>query len=364
MTPAVTVAPGIYWDMPASVYHSARALSNGGLSTLEISPYQYWYTTINPDRPEPPNTPEMRLGSALHAAVLEEQTFLDRYAVGVSNADFADCIDTIPQIKQWLVENGGSVKGPNKPDLITEAYRVAKSKGATVRILDKEKEIHLAGLLSRGITPDRILDKVEWERVNKMARALLQEDNLKPILGRGKKEVSIFVIDPETGVLMKCRIDWLQEDPCSECGGDGTACFLCRGIGTSGGTVLDLKSMSLQGRSVDAEVIRALRFRGYIRQAWFYRYILKLAGRGDFRWVNAFVQSDAPYEVRLRQLGPVGVHSERYWGAIGTQTMELIRTYAEYCEDYGDVAWLNHQKIVPLRDSEVPGLAFHDYEGK
>lgn len=357
------MTPGIYWDMPSAAYHASAGLSNSGMKSLACSPLQHWFENIRPNREPREETPYMRLGTALHAAVLEPDTFLDRYACKVTKEDFTECLDTVAELKQWLVEHGGSTKGPNKPDYIKEALRIGG-----VKILDEEMRRHAAGCLARGVPIAGMLDKVEWEKVYGMAQALRREEALQPLLARGRKEVSIFVIDPETKALLKCRIDWLQQDACGACDGSGwvihfgsevqTKCTLCRGTKLSGGTAIDLKSFSDRGASIDDTVIRAIRYEGYIRQAWFYRYILKIAGLGDFEWVNAFVQSEAPYETRLRSMGPNLTKNAKYWEQTGLQCLSLIKKYADCQRVFGTEPWAYYQNIVPVLDSELPGLAF------
>lgn len=368
MTPAqppVTIAPGIYFDLAAAEYHAAPGLSNSVMKTLVVSPLQCWFGAVRPNREPRVETSAMRLGTALHAAVLEPDTFLDRYACRVTKEDFEGCLDTAADLKQWLVDHGGSTKGPNKPDLIKEVLRIDR----TAKILDEEMRRHAGANAGRVV-----LDKVEWERVYGMAKALRQEEELQPLLATGRKEVSIFVIDPETGVLLKCRIDWLQQRTCGECDGSGEVigaygesmiqCPLCSGTRHSGGTVVDLKSFSDRGASIDDTVIKAIRYEGYIRQAWFYRYILKITGLGDFDWVNAFVQSEAPYETRLRSMGPNLTRTAKYWEQTGLQCLNLIKMYGDLQREFGTKMWAYHQAITPVRDSELPGLAFRDAEGE
>lgn len=352
---AGNIEEGVYYGMLASHYHIVPALSNSGMGDLDVSPYRYWYLTINPDKPQHTVTPAFRLGTAMHAAVLEPDTFLDRYNCRVTKEDFPGCIETVDDIKQWLVQNGGATKWKVKAEYIAEAVRISKSTGVPVHILDLEISRHAAANTGRVL-----LDKTEWEQVNGMAKSLLAEDALKPILARGHKEVSIFVRDPELKILLKVRIDWLHPYDCKECQGSG--CSACHGSGISGGIVVDPKSYSAREYTIDQAVIKALRYHGLIRQGWFYVYVLKTIGLGEWRWINAFVETDAPYEVRLRAMGYNLTRTARYWESTGMRVLELMKIYAFCKQEFGDRPWCYQQQIRPVTDSELPGIAYRTQE--
>lgn len=329
------MTPGIYWNLPAAIYHDAPGLSNSGMKSLDISPYRYWQDSVRPDREPRTETPAMKLGTALHTAVLEEATFNDRYGTFASKEDFPGCLDTVGELKVWLAEHHQKVpSGFNKPDIIAMVQRV----DPTVKILEVEMRRH--GGANHGKV---LLDKGDMDRVRAMTQALKSEKRLARILARGKSEVSVFVKDPETGILLKCRMDWVHQQAHAN---------------DAPNTILDLKTFSAQDMRIDEAVVKALRYRGYIRQAWFYLYVAKIAGLGDFMWVNAFVESEKPHEVRLRSMGPTLTSTARYWENTGLEVLKLIRTCADYQQEFGAERWAYEQHVVPVRDSELPGLAF------
>ena len=68
--------PGLYRDVPSEVYHSWDAVSASLLADLRrFPPAQVRWNMLHPSAP----TPAMRFGSALHAALLEPDTFDERY---------------------------------------------------------------------------------------------------------------------------------------------------------------------------------------------------------------------------------------------------------------------------------------------
>ena len=341
------MTPGIYEELSANDYHAAPGLSNSDLKTFLVSPLHFWHQSLNPalectachePRGQHPTaacryfqsraeTAALRLGSALHVAVLEPDTFLDKYATRPNAADFPGAVDTVKEIQEWLISMGISFKkSAAKPELES----LAAQHGAPI----------LSALIKQRAATDhgkKYLDKAEWTQVYGMAAALKRESALAPYLAKGVGEVSIFARDPETGVLLKCRLDWMAA---------------CR-------TILDLKSFSARGESIDRTIARAITANEYYRQPWFYLHVMKLAGLTDFKWLYAFVESDAPYETRLRSMGPNGAHGlNKYWVSTGDEVRTAIQRFAEYQLAFGVEPWAYHQTISPVRDSELAWVKY------
>lgn len=60
-----------------------------------------------------------------------------------------------------------------------------------------------------------ILQPEEWEKLQHMRRALENHDAARKLLFSkrgGQAEVSIYWRDPETGILLRCRVDWTRAD--------------------------------------------------------------------------------------------------------------------------------------------------------
>lgn len=354
MTPAF--APGVYENLSNAEYHAAPGLSNSDLGAFRVSPLHYWQAKLNPElecadcqkpRREHPvsgfgpagapclfssraETAALRMGSALHVAVLESDKFLDRYAPRPSAADYPDALTTVDEIKKWLDGNAIPYK---KSALKPELESLAGASGAPI----------LSRLLAdraRADSGKKYLDKSEWHQVCGMATALDREQALKPHTRSGVGEVSVFAVDPDTGILLKCRLDWMAATR----------------------NIVDLKSMSLRGKSVDATVADAIQF-DYRWQPVFYRHVMKLAGLDDFGWIYAFVESDAPYEVRLRSMGMSGERGlNKYWSATETGIREDIRRFADYQREFGAEPWAYHQAIEPVRDSEMGRVIYRSEE--
>jgi PDDEXK-like domain of unknown function (DUF3799) len=336
MTAPGEIQTGIL-DITNEEHHRIRALSNSGMRDLAVSPLRYWYRWINPaPQEEREETAAQSMGSALHCAVLEsEEAFEARYARALSPSDWPMCLDTIQDIRGWITDKGEKPKGTRKDEVIAHALDLMLRIGEEVPILQvEEARFRMANEGKTILNPD------EWERLAGMAQALAEEPALKPILESGKPEVSIVARDPETGVLLKARLDWMAP-----------------------GTTLDLKSFTVKrGGSIDQAIHDAIYYESYYRQAYFYDLVRRLAtgedqGRTDF--VFAFVESDQPHETRLTRLeAKRGGSLNLFWERARIEVRTMIREYAECLAKFGDDPWREKQEIRTLADEDIRQLAY------
>ncbi|MGO2188244.1 MAG: PD-(D/E)XK nuclease-like domain-containing protein [Microbacterium gubbeenense] len=146
----------IDFNMDENEYHAHKSLSASGAKLLLDSPAKYKYEVIDKNRSEKKS---FDIGSAVHAKVL-----------GV----------------------GSGIEVLEFDSFRTKAAQVA------------QKEARASGLipmLAKDMKP--IDDMAEAVLNNVTARALLQQD--------GHPEVSVFSTDPELGIEMRCRFDFLPD---------------------------------------------------------------------------------------------------------------------------------------------------------
>lgn len=320
----------------ADEYFACDGLSQSAMKDLAVSPYRFWYLHINPNRPERKETPEMRFGTALHCAVLEPSKFEQRYACEIEPEDFPGCLRTMDDLREWLKSKGLPSSGKTKRELI-DRVMAADLSVQIYDVLEQAYEQENAGRI--------LLSKDDWSRARNAAASLRSEPRLAAILEHGQAEVCMSAKDPETGVLLKARMDWITPD-----------------------VTLDLKTFTVQrGKSVDKAVTSAIFYEGYYRQAFLYSTIRALvAGNQKIsgpqtapEYVMGFVESDEPHEVRIRSLRPkCGGEVNVYWQQARIECRELIRTYAECMERFGTRPWRNPREIDPLMDEELPQMAY------
>lgn len=311
---------------PSDGYFEAAGLSNSGMRDLAVSPYRYWYLHVDPNRTPVAPTPEMQLGHAIHAAILEPLAFDQRYAceVDVPNG----CLVTIDDCRQFLKDKGRTPKGTRKAELVAQV----QDYDPAVPILEVIERRHAEANAGKVIFKTE-----EWLRIGGMARALMDEPRMQEILNEGVAEHSIFVKDPDTGVLLKGKLDFMAPT-----------------------LTLDFKSFAQKrGKSIDKSVTDAILYEQYYRQAYFYA---KLRGwPKDFsgETVMAFVESEPPHEVRLRRLLPKhGGNANLYWTRAILEVRGFIATYKECMEHFGERPWKYAQEVTLLEDAELPGMAY------
>lgn len=315
-------------DISAEEYFAIPALSNSGMKDLAVSPLRYWHLNINPERPVREETAAQRLGTAMHCAVLEgDRAFTDRYACALDTTDWPVYLDSISDIREWITSKGEKAKGTRKDALVAQALDLMDTIGEHVPILQEENRRFMAANVGRVIlSPDG------WRRVCGMARSLVRESVLEPILANGKPEVVMVATDAETGVRLKAKLDWVAPS-----------------------VTLDLKSFSqMRGKSIDESVCDAIWYEGYHRQAFFYDLVRRLATGDKPGFIEAFVESEEPHETRVKAFSSATL----YWQMAQVNVRALIRLYADCWAKYGDRPWRDSQNVEQLADEDIKQIAY------
>lgn len=165
--------------MSNDAYHSAAGVSKSKTDAIAPecgnSPRHYWAKYVDPNRPPFEPTASMILGTAIHAAVLEPDSFAAGYIVAPEDA-------------------------PRRP---TERQINAKSPSAdTITAIGfwQQFAAEAAGRI--------IFEAEDWQNVIGARDAVLTHPDVKGLFTHGVAEESYFAIDPETGALVKCRPDY------------------------------------------------------------------------------------------------------------------------------------------------------------
>lgn len=144
--------PAIVTDMPIEDYHKHDSISNSGLSLVSRSPAHYAFA-------EPwKSTRAQEIGTAFHTALFEPERFKKEYIITEGNDK-----------RLVAYKDAAKVYGGDKT--------LTANEGASVRVM------------------------LEAIMANESARDAFEAEGLA--------EVSLFAKDPETGVTMRCRFDWL-----------------------------------------------------------------------------------------------------------------------------------------------------------
>lgn len=157
----------VYGRSIEEYYHgefAAAYVSKSGLDTFAKSPAIYYARHLDPDRPPRPEpTPAMVLGTMTHCAVLEPDTFADRYAIA-------------PKFDRRTTAG--------KAD--DAAFRAALKYG------------------------QEIAEKIMVDQAHAMAASVRRIAPVAQLLASGDAEVSAYFTEPASGVQCRIRPDWVS----------------------------------------------------------------------------------------------------------------------------------------------------------
>ncbi|GEB16706.1 PDDEXK-like protein of unknown function [Pimelobacter simplex] len=269
--------PGFYPDIPEADYHADQtSLSHSGAKTLLKAPALFRHEQDNPA----PFKKAWDYGTAAHAKVL---------GVGAE-------IRTIPPSS--LAKNGA-----------------ASTAEAKAFIEQARKE---------GAVP---LKAAEVQQIDDMADQLAGHHLAMELLADGQPEVSAYAPDPETGILRRCRFDWL------------------------GPTVLtDYKSAT---SSEPAAFAKAAKDFGYYQQHPWYLDLARDLGHPAEAFAFIVQMKTAPYLVTVIELKEPAVRLGR------ERNQQALQIYRD-CTEAG--AWPGYVPDTEFARIDLPTYAYYDHE--
>lgn len=354
-------APGVYAGMSESEYHSAQALSASGMKSLAISPLHFYHRHIARSSNE--DTAAMRLGRLVHCRLLEAHRFSGVYAPAFTPGEEA-VLDTMDDMRKWLADRGLSCSARRKSELIERIVMIDPG----VKILELQEKKHQEAHAGKELLSRGDLDMVEG-----IAAAVAADPAATSLLQGGVAELSFFIREPATGVMLKARMDLVRPD-----------------------TIVDIKTFSNSlGKPIDQAVATAIYYQHYNRQAVFYRMIRRLAQQqytrseiglhgenvelwrscflGDeehlpsimnspvlFPFTFLFIESAPPFSLRIIRLRPIGLGGVEnlYWSDATRQISEAIELYADCLRTFGESPWRSLQEPHTLEDTDLPGMIY------
>jgi len=306
------LAEGIYFNLPADQYHADPAIGCSNIKDLLVSPLKYWTNSpLNPKRKNK-ETKAKTIGTALHCYLMEREKFNQEYLV-------------LPYL---YVDSDFYRNESAKPDF-DKNFSMRKTKDA--------KTFEYIG-------PKTVLKQEEFAEI-KDAVEYFESLPTGALFQDGYAEVSIFWRDEETGLMCKCRPDYLTPN-----------------------YIADYKSIS----SIDQIKPSICSYDYYLQQTWYLeglnqikKYFAKNPTKGfGFRddWWNqflktnhnnfifAFQEKEAPYLVRLKTF------NEEVSNWAGDKARRGLEIYKKNIEKFGEKRWEDDYKKEGENDIEMLGF--------
>lgn len=167
------IKPGLYPDLSNEDYHKDKAIGSSGIKEFAECPALYEYKYLSGKYKNDESKFSM-IGTYAHVALLEPHLFEKNYMVSPENA----------------VVNKGKSNEKTVP--------MNKTHGDWKKFAEEADDHYKRPLLYS-----------EFEQAKAMAEAISLHDLASAMLTGGRAEMSFFAEDPETGLMMKARPDYV-----------------------------------------------------------------------------------------------------------------------------------------------------------
>ena len=223
-------------------YHSGPGVSNSDLKYIRKAPIHYWAKKLSEEGLKDSSTRAKSLGTAVHAALLEPELFEKNYRIIPEDAPRK------PSDRQW------NAKNPSPDSVYAMEWWTQFNIETDSKVL---------------ITND------DWNRCIKIRETVLRHPVAGRLFADGLAEQSFYAEDEETGLLLKCRPDWICEN----------------------GIMVDLKKVTDCSKTGFG---RAAANYDYYVQAPFYNDVLeRLYGESPSIFIFVAVEEDFPYDLNV-----------------------------------------------------------------
>ena len=200
---------GIYFGMPSNDYFALPYFSRSASKEVLFDLEEAEYSLNNPVIP----TAAMDLGTAIHSMFLEPKDFDAIYVKAPSPEDFSQRIilKTVDDFKEILKIFGKKLSG-KKEEIIGRFKELVDEK-----FVDPEKYIVWDEMIEKfhaDVAKDNkmILTNNDFEILAGLRESLLKRQDIPRIIQNGYAEVTIIWKDEITGIMCKCRLDYVRPE--------------------------------------------------------------------------------------------------------------------------------------------------------
>ncbi len=241
--------------LTSTEYHNSNAVGSSSLKHMLKSPAHYHYNLRHPKEP----TPAMKLGTAIHEAILEPHLFMESIVMPKFEGTGMKA-----RKEAWVLENHGK------------------------RIISGDDQETIAGIM-----------------------ASLQENTLaKKLLSTGAAEESYFWQCPSTGIVCKCRPDFLRT---------------VEGIGE---VIIDVKSTV--DASPDGFPKQIANFNYHMQAAHYLNGVSAVLGRTVSEFIIIAIEKEAPHGISIHRLDAGTLDAGRFLARKALAALKECKASAQY----------------------------------
>lgn len=354
---------GIYFNMPEHEYHDIPYFSRSFADNMIVDCEDAWYkSAMNPDREPDEPTSAMAFGTALHSMILEPELFKQLYVKMPTPDDFEGKIilDKNTELADFLASVGEKKSG-TKAELINRAQPYLDPH--THVIWENVMASFYEDVQEHG---RRILTESDIETLAGIKESLSRRENLPKLFEGGYPEVTIIWQDESTGVMCKCRIDYLKVSE-----------------------VVELKSFSLKRKkNIYRAMCDEINYERYNMQYVVYREAVRniirllkarqaeVFGDVDADWLAEFLSQDekqywiaffrtqAPYQckaIEMQRNFAKGASINVYHSEGENLFRIALNQYAHCVKTYGAERWQDEKDMETLMDEHIPGVMYQGF---
>ena len=239
---ALIDAPCTIDGQDIEAYHGGAGISKTGLDHVARSPATFYALHLDPARPPEKERAGQLEGQLAHCAILEPADFDKRYAVLPADAPRR------PTEAQW------NAKKPSPESVEAMEWWRAWNESSAGRT---------------------IITHAQRETALRQAESVRRLPDVAEALAAGRPEVSAYWIDPDTGVLCRCRPDWMHP------------------AGENGVILLDVKTYSDASPAEFARQIARKRY--HVQDAFYSDGFARASGLDVLAFVFVAVETEWPY---------------------------------------------------------------------